>query len=1199
MKKTQHMQAGRKMAMLGLSLAFSATAMAQSVVVKGNVVDENGEPLVGASVRVKGTNTGATTDANGNFTLNTKQGASLQVSYIGYNTQTVSVTGQNVSINLVPNDSMLDEAVVIGYGVQKKSVVTAAIAKVSADDLEGKSPVRMDNALKGLAAGVNVTSSSGQPGAAPRVEIRGIGTINDNTPLYIVDGMPISGGLDYLNPNDIESIEVLKDAASGAIYGARAANGVVLVTTKKGAQGRTRVNYDFSYGWASAWKHRAVLDASEYAVMMNEGLLNAGRAPKYADPYSYGKGTDWQKLVFNDNAPQQNHEASISGASDNVNYYLSLGYNSQDGIIGGNYGRSNYERLTLRSNTSYKVFDASATRNWLNRLDLRSNLSYANIKSTGIETNSTWGSVLGSALTLSPILTPTISGAAADQHVLDNQAEFSEYVPFYTGKVDENGYREVYTQPGSSYNEMGNPLAMLSLPASKGWSHKFVANFGADLQIWDGLKYHINYGIDKSFWGDDGYTPIYYIRKGYSSDKTVASSSKHDGMVWQLENTLTYDKTFGKHTVSVVAGTSAFREKSDWVGASHWNLVNPNKPYLNYTDGVSIEDGVMHLNGWGGVNAEHRVASTFARASYNYDERYMVQATVRRDGSSNFGTSHRFGVFPSFSLGWNIMNEKFMADTRDWLSNFKARVSWGKNGSDRLPAFSYTTMTSMGNNVLFGKDAVINGGSKADGLANPDLRWEESEQIDAGLDFGFFNNMLTFTVDYFQKNTNGMIITVPVPSYVGETKPQGNVGDMKNQGVELELGFKKTFGDLHIAIKGNASYLKNELVNLGNESGYVEYDGVQGISGGSFSRGENGLPFPFFYGYKTAGVYQTEAEAAAGITYKGTQPRPGDVIFVDTDGNGDIDANDRTMIGKGTPDWNFGLNFNLDWKGLDFNLFLQGVAGAEVADATYRFDVFSGNYPNWMLGRWTGPGTSNKYPILKAGDDKNWQFSDLFIYKGDYLRVKNVSIGYTLPQNITKKAFIDRFRVYAMAENLFTFTKYHGFDPEISSNGKSCGIDRGIYPQARTFTVGLQVAFAGTHKSAGTDAVNSYNPRVVEKIVEKPVEKIVEKVVEKEVVKEVPGAATTVQNTYVVTFPVNSSKIENTAELDGIAKGSTVEIAAYASPEGNTDANVVLSQQRADAVAKYLKARGVNVVRTSAKGADSNHANRIAIVTIK
>ena len=412
------------------------------------------------------------------------------------------------------DNELLGEVVVVGYGVQKKSVVTASIAKVSASDLATTAPVRMDNALKGLAAGVTVTSSSGQPGAAAQIRIRGIGTINNSDPLYIVDGMPIEGGLDYVNPSDIESIEVLKDAASGAIYGARAANGVVLVTTKSGKKGKVKVNYNFSYGWQSKWRKRDVLNATEYAVMMNEGYINAGMQPLYSDPYNLTDamgnpittGIDWQDELFNDNAPVMNHDVTISGASDKVNYYLSMGYYEQEGIIGGNFDRSNYQRLSLRSNTKYNLFDVSKERNWLNKLDVTVNLSYARVKSKSIDANSQWGSPLGSALSLSPILTPTLTGAAADA-----QDEFYRQTqPDYPGPIlSPNG--DPYTIAGTTYNEMVNPLASLSLPGAQNWSHKFVTNFAAELQLWDGLKYRISYGADMSFWGNESHTILYYL----------------------------------------------------------------------------------------------------------------------------------------------------------------------------------------------------------------------------------------------------------------------------------------------------------------------------------------------------------------------------------------------------------------------------------------------------------------------------------------------------------------------------------------------------------------------------------------------------------------------------------------------------------------------------------------------------------------
>ena len=395
-----------------LTLLLAIVVQAQEQVFTGTVTDGHGEPIIGASVVEKGSTRGAVTDLDGKFTFQGSRGATLVFSYVGYITQEM-VGGQNMQVVLKDNQELLNEVVVIGYGVQKKSVVTASIAKVSSDDLAGTNPVRMDNALKGLAAGVNVTSASGQPGSAARIRVRGTGTINNSDPLYIVDGMPIEGGLDYVNPTDIESIEVLKDAASGAIYGARAANGVILVTTKKGKVGKTKVDYNFSYGWQSKWRKRDVLSATDYAILQNEQYINSGQAPLYADPYSLGTGTDWQDLVFNDNAPVMNNELSVSGASEKVNYYLSMGYYTQDGIVGGNYGQSNYERMSLRSNTKYNLFDATKERNWLNKLDLSVNLSYARVKSTGLAVNSQWGSALGSALTLSPALTPTVSGDAA------------------------------------------------------------------------------------------------------------------------------------------------------------------------------------------------------------------------------------------------------------------------------------------------------------------------------------------------------------------------------------------------------------------------------------------------------------------------------------------------------------------------------------------------------------------------------------------------------------------------------------------------------------------------------------------------------------------------------------------------------------------------------------------------------------------
>ena len=1055
-----------------LAVMVSTMAFAQKENFSGTIVDSTGEPIIGATVKVKGTTLGTVSDFDGRFQVAAPAGSTLVITYVGYQAKELKAAA-DMTITLIEDAKALSEVVVIGYGVQKKSVVTASIAKVSSEDLEGKTHLRAEDALKGLAAGVTVTSSSGQPGSKSMIRIRGIGTINDSNPLYIIDGLATDqNGMELVNPYDIESVEVLKDAASGAIYGARAANGVILVTTKKGKQGKAQINYNFSYGWQSKWRKRDVVGATDYAILQNEKYINGGMAPLYADPYNLtdingnkivGNGTDWQDLVFNDNAPIMQHDLSISGATEKLNYYLSMGYFQQEGIVGGNYGHSNYDRLTLRSNNSYTLFDDSKERNFLNKLVLGANVSYMRVHNTSIDANSTWGSVLGSALYMAPTLPVTVTGATADDMV----AQFAKYDLF----CDANG--DPYTIPGyfGSYGEQNNPVAMLQGYPTKNWSQKFMPKFTIDLQIWDNIKYHFSYSAEQSFWGSDGATTQkFYLSGNNNSDHTYASAYKGNNSTWQIENTLSYDKTIGAHSFNVLLGQSATKFKGDELGGGRWDLVNPQKPSINYSTGdiVYSEDASgnitgasAHFNVYGGPYTEHRLSSMFARVGYDFDERYMLQATVRRDGSSRFGSNNKYGVFPSFSLGWNIMNENFMEKTRSWLSNMKLRVSWGKNGNDNIGDFLYTTLTSMGSNYYFGKNSNMTIGSKANRLANPDLKWEESEQTDIGLDFGFFNGALTFTADYFIKKTNGMIIEMPIPSYVGESKPFGNVGDMENSGFEFELGYRGHVGDFNYSIKGNASYLHNELKNLGNDTGFLNY-GINQFSDGG-TRAENGQPFPFFYGYKTAGVFQNTAEVNAYVNSEGNliQPNaiPGDLRFVDMNGDGQITSDDRTNIGNGTPDWTFGLNLGAEYKGFDFNLFLQGVAGVDVFDATYRQDMVSGNYPSWMLDRWSGEGTSNRVPRLALGDSKNWVCSDLYVQDGSYLRLKNISLGYTLPRSLTQKAKISRLRMYVMAENLFTWTKYWGYDPEIGSGSTSLGVDYGVYPQARTWTVGFNLSF--------------------------------------------------------------------------------------------------------------------------------------------
>lgn len=1041
----------KRIATLILALGFSLIAVAQNQTLRGTVLDSGNQPIVGAFVVEQGTANGAMTGVDGEFAITTRKGAPVEISCIGYATQVITNNGEQDLVVILADDAqMLEETVVIGYGVQKKSVVTAAIAKVDGETLGITAPTRVDNALKGLTSGVTVTASSGQPGASSRIRIRGVGSINSSDPIYIVDGMPIAGGIDYLNPSDIESIEVLKDAASGAVYGTRAANGVVLVTTKKGNKGKASIDYNFSFGISSPWKERDVLNASEYALLINEGLINSGQSPKYADPYSYGVGTNWQKEVFNYNAPQQNHELSVSGATDAVNYYISLGYTDQQGIVGGNFGRSNYNRLTLRSNTAFTLWDASKERNFLNKMVLTNQLSYAKIKSKGVTENSQWGSPLGSALALSPIL-----------GVLATDAQAAEYTTIYAGETmlyDAQG--RTYMIPGGDYNEMVNPIASLSLPANDNWSHKIVGAFSGELQIWDNIKFHSSLSLDMSFWGNSGYTPKFYLSANNKAQSTNVNAQYEKGLVWQVENYLTWNKEFGKHNVSLLLGQSALENTSDGLYGMRRDLAEEwfGKPYIGNAPNNTDDPDKQGANGW--VNSPYRLASYFARADWNYDERYMVQATFRRDGSSRFGANKKWGNFPSFSLGWNIHKEPYVT-MPSWFTTAKVRFSWGINGSDAFEAFRYTTLTSKDNNYILGADEATAQGVKSSGLANADLHWERSIQTDLGFELGFLNNALTLGVDLYNKTTDGMLLQMPTPSYVGESNPWGNGGKMVNRGVEIDFGYKWGTGDWNFRLGGNATYLYNRLISMGNESGFNNYDSFQGA--GTMTRGENGYPFPFFYGYKTNGVFQNVADIEAYVNKDGNKIMPaavpGDIRFVDVNGDGVFDDNDRTYIGNGMPDWNFGLNFAASWKGVDFYMLWQSTVGNDILDVTRRTDVSESNMPAYMLNRWTGEGTSNKYPRFVRGDNVNWQMSDLYVQDGSYLRLKNIQLGYTLPQKWTNVILIKSLRFYVSAENLLTITSYRGYDPEISSGGTSLGVDYGVYPQPRTILFGLNLKF--------------------------------------------------------------------------------------------------------------------------------------------
>ena len=1073
-----------RIALIFAIMALScANAFAQQVT--GTVKDAAGEPVIGAAVVVEGTTNGTTVDLDGNFVLNAvPSDAVLVVSSIGYKTAHVPVGGGSLNIILEEDSTMLEETVVVGYGVQKKSVVTAAISSITSEDLKSQSQTRVDNLLQGMTSGVVVTTPSGAPDAAGQVRVRGVGSINGSDPLYIIDGFAVSGGIDYLNPNDIERIEVLKDAASGAVYGARAANGVILVTTKQGQKGKTKVNYDFSYGWQNPWRKPSVLNATEYAIMMNEGYINSGSAPVYDNPYEFGEGTDWVGLIFNNNAPVMKHDLNISGGSDKLTYSTSFGYLSREGTIGGNYGRSNYDRFTVRQTLNSVLFDNTADRSWLNKMTFNTNVSYAHINSTGISNNSEFASPLGSALGMSPLLDVYATPE-------EEEAYKTMYPEGYAHIVRDATGRAYTVVDGNVYNEQTHPLASLSLPGTKYDTDKFIVNGAAEINIWDNLKFRSSVGIDLAFWGNHGYTKQYFLSSKSYNYNTVASETTYDkdgnatttekinyaesaqqemnrALRWQVENVISYDKTFGKHSVAAVLGQTAIRSTSSNVGANARGLMYPYDEWKISVNNTTGQQADGNRNGWGSWNSiAYSLLSYFGRVSYNYDERYMAEATMRADASSNFGPSNKWGYFPSVSLGWNMKNEEFLKDV-PWLSALKLRGSWGINGNDNIGSFRYAVYMSTGNNYTFGSGAngseTISIGAKPNGLANPNAKWEQSIQTDLGIDVGFLGNRVTFTADWYDKRTSGMLMSMQVPGYAGDSAPIGNVGTMSNSGVELDLSYRDNYGDFSWNISANATYTKNVLTELGDDATSL-YGSSHKI--GQLTRGIVGLPFPYFYGHKSDGIFQNAEEVAAHVNKDGNllQPnaQPGDVRFLDVDGDGDIDDDDRTYIGKGTPDWSFGLNVGFEWKGIDFNMLLQGVVGNQVFNVTRRTDLYYINLPKTILNRWTGEGTSNTQPrFMFDSPNNNYRSSNLWVEDASFLRARNVQLGYTLPQKWTQKVAVQRFRVYVQAENLFTLTKYSGCDPEVTGgNGFSSdlGVDRGVYPQSRTFSVGVNLNF--------------------------------------------------------------------------------------------------------------------------------------------
>ncbi|MDR0333456.1 MAG: TonB-dependent receptor [Dysgonamonadaceae bacterium] len=1060
-----------------LTSSVSAARQQQNVTVHGVVSDDFGEPIIGATIVVKGTTTGVATDMDGGYTIQVPVGAALVFSYIGHITQEFTITsGQTLNVLLKEDSEMLDDLIVIGYGVQRRSVVSAAISSVRGEDFERTSPTRIDQMLRGQVAGVSIAQNSGAPNSSVSIRVRGVGTTGDNSPLFVVDGMIVEGGLSNINPADIASIEVFKDAASAAIFGARGGNGVIMITTHKGAAGKPKINYEMSLGYQNVARQLPMLNSEQYMTLQNEMAVNAGAvlpftAQHFADVASgVTPNTNWQDYVFNNNAPITSHQLSVRGGNEDGAYFLSLGRFVHEGIMGGNHNASNYDRWTIRMNSDYTIFKETS-RNFLNRIRVGVNTSYSRANSIGDGAiggnNNVFGSALASALVLPPIHSPFLNEEDGKQLLRDQ--------PF--ALIYGDG-RVLWPTPGA-YREIRNPLAIYTRPRRTFDNEdKFVGNFWGELSVLPGLVFRSEFGYDLAFWGNRSHRFPDYVTDQANDDSdprfSSAGSEFNRGFTREISNTLTYNfQLQGMHNFTLLAGQSARDYVRRWMNGTGRNLLayDPDLAIINN----SLADQNAGGRSVSGNRAASAIASYFGRISYDYDSRYIFQGTIRHDGSYKFGANNKWGTFPSFSLAWNVWNEPYLQDARPvWFDTMRPRFSWGINGNDRIDDWRYLALMDAGNNFYFSDELSL--GASAGRLPNPDIRWEESTQANYGLDFAFFRNALTFTVDVFTKRTTNMLREAAgVPGYVGQSAPTVNAGIIDNKGVEFDLGYRfSPVRDLSIGIRANASYVKNTVVHYGSASGQNSWGGEAALGLQNMLFQANGFPNPFFYGFRFDGIAQNQAQAdeyndRMGLT-GGNRISPGDAMFKDLNGDGQLtagsinDPGDREMIGKPVPDWTFGATITADYKGFDFNIFFQGVYGVDIFDITRRGDIPTSNRPAWWMGRWHGEGTSNRIPRLHdAADQNNWRVSDLWLQDASYIRLRNIQLGYTLPSNITNIASIERLRLWVGAENLVTWTKFNGFDPEIGAgNGTNpmIGVSRmGNYPQARIVNFGLGVTF--------------------------------------------------------------------------------------------------------------------------------------------
>lgn len=1024
--------------------------------VSGTVTDEDGEPLIGVNIQVKGSDKGTSTDFDGHFSLDDiDENAVLVISYVGYQTQEIPLGGESTLAIVMTSDSqLLDEVVVVGYGTQQKKDLTGAVSTISGSDIQNF-PVRSaQEALQGKVSGVLISQSSGSPGSLGVVRIRGIGSIHgSNSPLYIVDGLP-QNDIGWLNPNTIESVSVLKDASSTAIYGARASNGVILITTKEGKAGEPiRVTFDSYIGTQTPWKRPYSLNAKEFIEYKVRAAETAGSnvLPELSNQDNINQilqfvksntgsenGTDWWKEVTNYNAPIQNYNLGITGGSDKTTISSSLAYTKQDGIIKGtNYGRISWNnKFGIEINPKIKVNSDFA-------------IIYEDRQTTGEQ--NPWTGTVFLSMAVDPI-TPVFRNDLVD-------------VPeFYNRIMDGYEANNPFSQySGVLFTNKINPVAQIERLQQNVWQGIGIkGGTSLDIEIIKSLSFRSNFSVDIGRSISKGFTPSYFLNSSddYSTYNNVSNnSSENNYFVW--DNILTYNKNWDFHGLTLMAGTSTELTKGLSFAASIEDIVN-NEPDMRIIDAGTRNPGAS------GYEYSNSLLSFFGRFNYNYSDRYLVTANIRRDGSSNFGTGHRWGIFPSVSLAWRFTEESFMNIGKlKWMDDGKVRVSYGANGNQNVGGGAYLSTYGNTSRYLFGNVNTPFLGAGRTSVGNPGLIWETSNQFDIGIDLSLFKYRLDVVIDYFHKEVKDMLLQLPLPNTFGYPNfPWVNSGSMYNKGIELTLLHRNNIGDFNFEVSGNVSSFKNEVTSLGGGGAIYSTEHL----GEVLTATDVGKPVGYYYGFVTDGIFQTQNEVdespQAGIS------SPGDIKFkdingVDDDGNilngpdGVINSADRTMIGNPWPKLIYGLSINGDYRNFDFGIFFQGSYGNDVLNIL-RYDLESGtgwyNAPEGFLEKsWDGPGSTNKYYKISENAALNTNVSDYFIEDGSYVRLKNLQIGYRFDSIIDK---IEKLRVYVSAQNVFTVTKYSGLDPEIgSSDAKLTGIDQGFYPQPRTLQIGVNVVF--------------------------------------------------------------------------------------------------------------------------------------------